>query len=70
MEDKIYKEIKEVRLLLSKLIGTSDLPEKQKFSTEALDKAAVEFKNLSTILVLNFHCYQIYASRDNKRSYL
>ena len=47
MEDKIYKEIKEVRLLLSKLIGTSDLPEKQKFSTEALDKAAEEFKNLS-----------------------
>jgi len=47
MDNQILKEIKEVRLLLSKMIGTSELPEEQKFSKEALDKAAVEFKALS-----------------------
>ncbi len=47
MDNQILKEIKELRRLLSKLIGTSDLPEKQRFSTLALDKAAEEFKSLS-----------------------
>jgi hypothetical protein len=47
MDEQILKEIKEVRLLLSKMIGTTDLPAKQQFSTQALDKAAEEFKTLS-----------------------
>jgi hypothetical protein len=47
MEKQILKEIKELRLLLSSLIGTSDLPVKQRFSKEAITKAAVEFKKLS-----------------------
>ena len=47
METKILKEIKQVRDLLSKLVGTYDLPAKERFSTQALDKAALEFKRLS-----------------------
>ena len=47
METQILKEIKEIRKLLSKLTGTSELPVKQQFSSEALDKAAKEFKRLS-----------------------
>jgi hypothetical protein len=47
MDAQILKEIKEVRQLLSKMIGTNDLPAKQQFSTQALDKAAEEFKTLS-----------------------
>jgi hypothetical protein len=47
METQILKEIKQVRILLSKLIGTSDMPSKERLSTEALEKAAMEFKRLS-----------------------
>jgi hypothetical protein len=47
MEAEILKEIKEVRQLLAKMIGTFDLPAKQQFSIQALDKAAEEFKILS-----------------------
>jgi hypothetical protein len=47
MDDQILYEIKEVRKLLSKLIGSSDLPASQQFSREALDKVAEEFKKLS-----------------------
>lgn len=47
METQILKEIKEVRSLLSQLIGTSELPAKQKFSVGAIDKASQEFKKLS-----------------------
>jgi len=47
MEDQILKEIKELRSLLSQLIGTSDLPAKEKFSKESITKARAEFKKLS-----------------------
>lgn len=47
MEDQILKEIKELRLLLSKIIGTSELPAKERFSKESISKAAAEFKKLS-----------------------
>ena len=47
MEDKILTEIKQVRHLLSALIGTSDLPSDQRFSKEAIDKAASEFQKMS-----------------------
>lgn len=47
MENQILKEIREIRRLLSRLIGTSDLPTRKQFSQETLDKAAQEFKNLS-----------------------
>ena len=47
MENQILNEIQEVRKLLSILVGTSDEPEKEKFSMEALNKAALEFKVLT-----------------------
>ena len=46
METKILSEIKEIKTLLSKIIGTSDLPIKQRFSKEAIQKAAKEFRVL------------------------
>jgi hypothetical protein len=47
MDEQILNELKELRYLLSRLIGTSELPLEQKFSQEALDKAAKEFQKLS-----------------------
>lgn len=47
MQDKILSEIKQIRIVLSELVGTSDSPVKQKFSKEALANAAKEFRNLS-----------------------
>ena len=47
MEDKIFTEIKQIRKLLSELVGTTDLPATQKFSKEAISKASKEFRKLS-----------------------
>ncbi|MBE0654596.1 MAG: hypothetical protein IH594_12400 [Bacteroidales bacterium] len=47
MEEKIYAELKLIRKILSEIVGTSDLPESQKFSKEAIAKAAMEFRKLS-----------------------
>jgi len=41
MEKKILSEIKQIRGLLSELVGTTDFPVKQKFSKEAMSKAAI-----------------------------
>lgn len=47
MEKEILSEIKQLKAAISKLIGTADLPAKEQFSTEALDKAAKQFQKLS-----------------------
>ena len=47
MQKEILSEIKELRALLSTLIGTSDLPQEVRFSKEALYKAAKEFQKIS-----------------------
>jgi len=47
MEEKILKELKQIKQLLSELIGSSELPQSQRFSKEAVSKAAKEFKQLS-----------------------
>jgi len=47
MEEKILDEIKQIRKLLSEMLGTSDLPAKEKFSKEAIAKAAKEHRKLS-----------------------
>lgn len=47
MEEKILKEIKQIRLLLSELVGTTDLPASEKFSKEAITKAAKEYRKLA-----------------------
>ena len=39
MEDQVLKEIKAVRKLLSELIGTEELPIRQKYSKDAIEKA-------------------------------
>ena len=46
MEAKVLEELKQIKLILSKITGTEGLPEKERFSDEALDKAAKEFQNL------------------------
>ena len=45
-EDRVHKELKQIRKLLSDLIGTNDLPVKEKFSKEAISKAAKEFRKM------------------------
>jgi hypothetical protein len=47
MEEQILKEIKELRLVLAQVIGTSEQPADQQFSNEAISKAAAEFQKLS-----------------------
>lgn len=47
MEDQILKDIKELRKLLSQIVGTSDLQVKEQFSPRVLSNAAKEFKSLS-----------------------
>ncbi len=47
MENKLLSEIKELKAILAQLVGTADLPSKERFSKEALAKAAKEFQNLS-----------------------
>lgn len=47
VDDRVLTEIKQIRRLLSELIGTTDLPASQKFSKEALSEATKEFRKLS-----------------------
>jgi len=46
-EEKVLSELKQIRKLLSEVIGAENLPAKQKFSKEAISKAAKEFRKLS-----------------------
>ncbi len=46
-QERVLKELKELKTLISKLIGTEDLPSKMKFSKTALDNAKEEYKKLS-----------------------
>lgn len=47
MEEKILKEIKDLKSIIAQVIGLSELPAKQKFSKEAITKAAKEFQKLT-----------------------
>lgn len=47
MQKELLAEVKELKTLIAKLIGTSDLPTTEQFSKEALDKAAKQFQKLS-----------------------
>lgn len=44
--DKIESTLNEIKDLLAKLIGTSDLPKEKQFSEKAIEKATKEFKKL------------------------
>src|SRR6478736_487570 len=46
MQDQVLKEIKELKTIIAELIGTSDLPVKERFSKEAIIKAGKEFQKL------------------------
>ena len=46
MEKQILDELKELRLVMAKLVGSSELPVKEQFSIEQVEKAAKEFKGL------------------------
>ncbi|HVW99787.1 MAG TPA: hypothetical protein VHA52_05065 [Candidatus Babeliaceae bacterium] len=48
MKENAISEIKEIKNILSKLLGTSDLDPKDQFSTEALDQAAKLFLKFRT----------------------
>jgi hypothetical protein len=47
MQREILAEIRELKALMAKIIGTADLAPENQFSVEALDKAALEFEKLS-----------------------
>ena len=47
METKILEELKQIKFILSKIAGTEDLPTNEKFSIEALDKAAKEYQAMA-----------------------
>ena len=47
MEEKILNELKQIRKLLSEMLGTSDLPAKEKFSKMAISKIAKEFQKMA-----------------------
>jgi len=46
METKVLSELKEIKKLLLKITGTSDLPANQSFSKKALEKSDKEFREL------------------------
>lgn len=47
MNREILKELQAIRVILANLVGTSNVPEGERFSTETLDKAAQRFLKLS-----------------------
>ncbi len=47
-EGKLYTELKQLRYLLAKIVGTQDLPKREQFSKEAVKKAASDFRKLQT----------------------
>lgn len=47
MEEKIYNEVKLIKKLLSEMLGTSELPVKEKFSKIAITKAAKEYRKMA-----------------------
>jgi|ERR1035437_1098667 hypothetical protein len=47
MQKQVLIELKEIKSLMAKLIGTDDAPIEAQFSIEALNKAAKEFQKLS-----------------------
>ena len=47
MKNEMLSEIKELRAVIAKVVGTSNKPFAEQFSKEALDKAALEFRKLS-----------------------
>src|SRR6185369_8875154 len=47
MEKEILHELRELKNIISQVIGSSDLPKQERFSKEAISKAAKEFQKIS-----------------------
>jgi len=47
MENKVIKELQEIKQILARMLGTIDLPANQRFSSEAIDKVAKEFQKMT-----------------------
>lgn len=45
-EDKILSELKQLKTLFAVLLGSDELPAKERFSRESITKAAKEFKKM------------------------
>jgi hypothetical protein len=47
MQNKILEELKQLRIVITRLLGTTDLPPGEQFSTEAIKKASQQFRKMS-----------------------
>lgn len=47
MQEKALKELKDIKRILSRVVGTYELPANQRFSKKALDQAAKEYRDLA-----------------------
>lgn len=47
MPDKLLTELKEIKLVLARLVGSSKFPGDQQFSKDALNKAAKQFHKMN-----------------------
>lgn len=65
MQNKILQELEEIKSLLAKLTGTADLKPSERFSIEALDKAAKEFQDMSIARDEWVHEYNIEKNLKN-----
>jgi hypothetical protein len=54
-ENRIYEEVRQLRYLLAKVVGTQDLPKRDQFSKEAVKKAAskLHYKHRNIISGIN-----------------
>lgn len=55
MQKQILSELKELRNILSRVVGTSDHPILDQFYTEASDKAAKDLKNVALLIPAIFN---------------
>ncbi|MBA7514990.1 hypothetical protein ES705_07952 [subsurface metagenome] len=46
METQILEEVKQIKKLLARVVGTQNEPKRKQFSSEAIQKAAQEFRKL------------------------
>ena len=65
MQKQILTELKELKTLIAKVIGTSDLPVEQQFSIEAIDKAAKEFQKMTAF----FNSHNAFAAMISNKQF-
>ena len=73
MQKKILQELIELKALISKLIGTSDLPSSEQFSKDAIEKAAKQFQKLKIERgewVSDWDLYKIFKDANRAGTYI